>query len=479
MAKLTILFTILFTLINLPLLANYDDNTLLISKTIKSCVEKENLQVQKLKSILNLKYSESPDKIEVHGVSINSPRNGLVSNFLSLINDYKNNKAYSANEIFHNSDYKKCDTIYCLADEIFGKDLGVYYLYILDEYHMNLSHLSEEEGIAKFTRNELLTILGALQILPKESLKGIKFGRHMKRIKKSKGTTIANATVHLFNLWGEINDREKITTIIHELGHVFSDHIASESADQSVRWAGISNWQWDRESLFDVYSAKKDPTMTNFVSWYAKRNPVEDFAESFTAYILNPEYLRDISEEKYVFMRDNVFGGIEYNSIFCHFSANNNKLNEAIENYNFTSASDIAKTCESSFVKTLVSLDMTEYKRCISRELIGQKDLPITYNPNYLNKVFKDTYAYQSITTEVINLFAERTTSFNNCELSPSLFINNMDESFGQFGYSTEIYDLAPNLCRWTKRLYEHKNLKINESNTKSLVKELLYQRAN
>ena len=479
MAKLTILFTLLFTLINSSLMANYEDDIAVVSKTIKSCERKEDLQVQKLKNNLNSRYKVSQDEIELHGVSINSPRNGLITTFLSLTNDFKSNRTYTTTELFNSDDYKKCDTIYCLADEIFGKDLGVYYLYILDEYHMNLSHLSEEEGIAKFTRKELLTILGALQILPKESLKGIKFGRHMKRIKKDKGTTIANATVHLFNLWGEIGEREKITTIIHELGHVFSHHLSSESTDLSERWASFSKWEWDRSSLFDVYSARHDFTMTNFVSWYAERNPVEDFAESFTAYILNPAYLRNISEEKYLFMRDNVFGGIEYNEIFCHFSAETKKLKDLIENYNYSSAATIAKTCEHSFIKTLVSLDMTEYRRCISRELLGQKDLPITYNPKLLKNIYKDSYAYKSITQEVTSLIAQRATTFDNCKLSPTLFMDNMVDDYGLFGFSSELSSLSPNLCRWIKGLYKRRNLEINQTNTKNLLKELLYQRAN
>ena len=54
---------------------------------------------------------------------------------------------------------------------------------------------------------------------------------------------------------------------------------------------------------------------TGFVSDYARTNQSEDFAESYAAYIRDPEGLAFQSQEKYDFMRDYVFGGREYANI--------------------------------------------------------------------------------------------------------------------------------------------------------------------
>ena len=47
------------------------------------------------------------------------------------------------------------------------------------------------------------------------------------------------------------------------------------------------------------------------VSNYGKTSPIEDFAESVTAYRYNPERLKDCPS-KYYYMKDFVFQGKEY-----------------------------------------------------------------------------------------------------------------------------------------------------------------------
>ena len=49
-----------------------------------------------------------------------------------------------------------------------------------------------------------------------------------------------------------------------------------------------------------------------FVSEYARTNQYEDFAESYKAYVRDPELLQFMNPEKYVFMRDEVCVGQEY-----------------------------------------------------------------------------------------------------------------------------------------------------------------------
>jgi Phage Mu protein F like protein len=45
---------------------------------------------------------------------------------------------------------------------------------------------------------------------------------------------------------------------------------------------------------------------------YARTNEFEDFAESVTMYMLNPQRLRTYAPKRYAFIRDSVFGGVEF-----------------------------------------------------------------------------------------------------------------------------------------------------------------------
>lgn len=83
-------------------------------------------------------------------------------------------------------------------------------------------------------------------------------------------------------------------TIAHEIGHnVYYNVISSE---QRGAWNELS-----RNSGNDEY-----------VSDYARTNIQEDFSETYKVYICDPEALREVSPEKYAFMRDRVFRGREY-----------------------------------------------------------------------------------------------------------------------------------------------------------------------
>ncbi|MEX1098953.1 MAG: hypothetical protein WEB87_00920, partial [Bacteriovoracaceae bacterium] len=50
------------------------------------------------------------------------------------------------------------------------------------------------------------------------------------------------------------------------------------------------------------------------VSQYGETNPAEDFAESVAAYRYNPEALKNASLEKYEFIKNKVFQGVEFDS---------------------------------------------------------------------------------------------------------------------------------------------------------------------
>lgn len=92
---------------------------------------------------------------------------------------------------------------------------------------------------------------------------------------------------------GSYNVEQIRETISHEVGHGVHRRLPSQA-------------QTEWESL----SARSGPGER--VSEYANKNAREDFAESYRAYIHDPELLLDVNPAKYTFLRDRVFDGREY-----------------------------------------------------------------------------------------------------------------------------------------------------------------------
>jgi hypothetical protein len=93
-----------------------------------------------------------------------------------------------------------------------------------------------------------------------------------------------------------------LNTVIHEVGHNAYAGLIEKRLELATKWESLYRQSWDHYM--------KDGT--GFVSSYAATNKFEDFAESYMNFIKNPENLKIMSQEKYSFMRDNVFAGLEY-----------------------------------------------------------------------------------------------------------------------------------------------------------------------
>jgi hypothetical protein len=81
-------------------------------------------------------------------------------------------------------------------------------------------------------------------------------------------------------------------TITHEIGHNVYFNVVDSAA--RAEWKHLSR------------------SSRRYVTSYAGENDVEDFAESYATYILDPERLKATNPEKYVFLCDRVFHGKEY-----------------------------------------------------------------------------------------------------------------------------------------------------------------------
>lgn len=94
-----------------------------------------------------------------------------------------------------------------------------------------------------------------------------------------------------------------LDAIVHETGHNAYTYLEKSSPHIIERWEQIHEESKNFSDLDVGYG---------FVSEYAKSSCFEDFAESYRAYIRDPELLKFMNESKYEFMKYQVFEGREY-----------------------------------------------------------------------------------------------------------------------------------------------------------------------
>jgi|GEM_PF-2561078 len=166
-----------------------------------------------------------------------------------------------------------------------------------------------------------------LSILPKDHVLGLKTinltGKKMERRGYGGYGSIDLQCV-------DMDEMELIGVLIHEMGHItdidfliprevngtvsaFTDYNTPIPIDdKSVDFYSIS---WVNSSQMKPGAVKFD-----FVSLYAMTDPFEDFAETYTMYVLHGGQFRKMAEknaalaEKYNFMKNNVFFGREFSN---------------------------------------------------------------------------------------------------------------------------------------------------------------------
>lgn len=113
----------------------------------------------------------------------------------------------------------------------------------------------------------------------------------------------ASHEITVFGTCREYGGREKmLETVTHEIGHNLHDLILRTRPDLAERWS----------ALHEQSRAQNALDGRGFVSNYAMTDVFEDFAESYQAYVSDPDRLAFFSPEKCAFMRNEVFGGRQY-----------------------------------------------------------------------------------------------------------------------------------------------------------------------
>jgi hypothetical protein len=109
--------------------------------------------------------------------------------------------------------------------------------------------------------------------------------------------------IYVYAIPQEFHTTENLLdTLVHEVGHNVHYNMRRQDWNLGTRWT-------------ELYKRSKESFAHNglgYVSEYARFNDFEDFAETYWAYVRQPELLKFANLEKYEFMRQEVFGGREY-----------------------------------------------------------------------------------------------------------------------------------------------------------------------
>lgn len=111
---------------------------------------------------------------------------------------------------------------------------------------------------------------------------------------------------HEIHIWGPAErfggEERMLETVTHEVGHNVHENIMANRPEAAEQWANL------HEQSFEYCGLDG----RGFVSSYARSDLYEDFAETYQAYVRDPERLEFYNPEKYAFMQQEVFAGREY-----------------------------------------------------------------------------------------------------------------------------------------------------------------------
>lgn len=216
----------------------------------------------------------------------------------------------------------KCNKVKCAVEKIWGQELGLKLLYMLEKHSFNGSDIAFSHS-KPFSVEEMDDILMALGDLPPHfvplGIPNQRLGRFSYPASPETQGVIASAGIWLFDLWTEQTRPKKQYSVYHELSHNVA--ISLKKLDSSPEWMALSGWEKiNKGTLSKVEESfdKKNWTYKGdacLVSTYGGVNPEEDFAESMSSYRYSPQDFQKRCPEKYNFLKEKVFKGIEYTSL--------------------------------------------------------------------------------------------------------------------------------------------------------------------
>ncbi|MBD3270568.1 hypothetical protein GF376_03505 [Candidatus Peregrinibacteria bacterium] len=127
-----------------------------------------------------------------------------------------------------------------------------------------------------------------------------------------------------------VDNEELVAVLVHEMAHIVDTGVidgTKEAGESNFRDGSKPVYNNDKSlyfyriSFIDDKTVKSEATELDFVSGYAMTDPFEDFAESFTYYIIHGDKFRKLIkknealEKKYYYLKNRIFNGKEFYEI--------------------------------------------------------------------------------------------------------------------------------------------------------------------
>jgi hypothetical protein len=439
------------------------------------------------------KYQDSfqRDSLKLYGAYFNGYNSRLVSLFTLLVQEKFYEKAFKniSQEALAN-----CKDTFCLADLVFGNGLGIYYLYILDRYNINLSPYEykkrandelarDEMYLSLYTEEELQAFVVSLSLIPDayfESFRN-KEGKKIQAYDKDKRTVLANSRMHFYTPWALDSSVEQISTILHEIAHNVANMTYAD-ADNNNIWNAFSKWFKTTEDGRKVWKY----TGENFVSNYARTSPIEDFAESFTAYVINPSFLKEKAPKKYEYIKDKIFLGEEYLGSVegkDQIASALKKIDEAVENFNEDNIKSLKISCFENFLDFALVKDKHPFYKCVLRDLTDRGGV---LSPVYQSQIVYDHLKASNIFETIILSMIDRLEVALKRDLDKNRIEMCNESIFMLFDFDSYIFsswskwrlqENGKHLCRWINIRTRIKEQQVDEKSFKENLKEVLLLR--
>lgn len=449
------------------------------------------------KSFLENKYSNKHQDqiIYFQGHKLEKYNPELLFLLTRLIGNKDQKNPFFLNEDFNEKfDLNGCLTEYCIADRIFGKGMGVYYLYFLDRYNLNLSpyqleihenkDLEEDyHRLTTFSKEELELFSRSLALLPIEFYGSFnnKETKRVNGLNRDNSQVLANSRMHFYSLWEGDSDIEKVATIFHELAHNFAKQ-SHAKIDKNNLWNAFSKW---RQSLDSKGKVKWTSENENFVSRYARTNPAEDFAESFTAYIINPSFLKKVAPKKYNYLREYVFSGNEFYKRERKDFDNNQAEDLFHSNIDEETLNSAVSSCFDELVDQIFfNTSRVTYKCLLARMFFSNGIVSPIYNSERIFQNFIQSDLYQ----RVIDEFSKKMGSSVKSRLATNIhslcqknILYAIDKDFFLFSEKSlwVIYDNRQSLCRWIEININSQRKEVTSRNYRTALQDILKERMN
>lgn len=272
-------------------------------------------KMETIQTLINSKAGNEKADDTVYGVEFKNESPELIKMFkeLTTYRDYLDLRELPLDQKDIQAEYQinpACDKVMCAMEKIWGQELAYKISYIKLKHQFNTSELAFQDS-SRFTVDEINNVIIGLDDLPAHLVPAGKSNQRLTHYTRGKtlpeygegDRTVANAVVMIFDRWDDDSPSSKQYTVFHEMAHNISHN--SHDLDGSPEWLNLSNWikkgnDWSAD------------TGACFISRYAQDSPWEDFAETVSSYRYNAKKLKKNCPEKYAFLKDKVFNGIEY-----------------------------------------------------------------------------------------------------------------------------------------------------------------------